>query len=491
MNIELGDIYTRFNNIVRLHKNKVALDSENYSLTYEELNKLVDKTASGLILNGVDKSNVVIVAMQRSPEFIIAILAIMKVGATYLPVSDSSGSQELVHIINETGAKYLLTNDLSMCYFTDIKVINYSDMLTSKRNLPPLNFNRSSESCLYIMYTSGSTGAPKGVMVPDRAVLRLVVGTDYINIESNDAIYMTADISFDAATFEIWGALLNGAKLIIDGTYFNPTRFSKNILAKKATIVWLTSGLFHMLGVNKPEVFKSLKVLLSGGDVLNGAIIRSVLNVCPQLKVINGYGPTENTTFTCCHVMSAQNPPGDNVPIGKPVKGTVIHVLDENLQPVSGSEPGILFASGPGVALGYVANRNNSGAFFRDANISNTLIYRTGDKVRWRDGYLEYIGREDNLVKIRGYRVSLEFVTGHFYKLDYIENALVYVNKDIANNNTLLASVTVKSNIDAEKIKSDLSALLSKYMLPDRIEVKDKIKLTKNGKIDKHNLIEA
>ncbi|QPB83067.1 AMP-binding protein [Pseudoalteromonas rubra] len=485
------NVYTQFELSVAKHPDRIALDSDKQQLSYRTLYQSVEQLAAILSEQGITQQDVVLVKLERSIEFITVVLALLRVGATYLPVSNKLNESDLSFMLQETQARFVICTDVTSLPGMGIEVLDIVDMLAQQPAKSAPGVTRSREACVYIMYTSGSTGRPKGVRVPDRAIQRLVVDSDYIQITPEDAIYMTADISFDAATFEIWGALLNGARLIIDGAEFSPTRFMRNVAVKKATIAWLTSGLFHMLGANRPEVFRPLRAILAGGDVLSSAVIRSVLNTCPDLTVINGYGPTENTTFTCCYVMDDVTLPQDNVPIGYPIRGTHIAILDDELEHVSDGESGILYAYGDGVALGYVGDRDKDNAFFYNEKISSGLIYRTGDKVKRLNGRIHFLGREDNLVKVRGYRVSMEFVTEKLYQLDYIENAFVHLIKDHAGNNALSAKVTTKKPVSSKLIKQELATMISPYMVPDIIEVKEKFSLNKNGKIAKNQLIEV
>ena len=325
--------------------------------------------------------------------------------------------------------------------------------------------------------------------MPHRAVVRLVKDTNYIDIRADDCFLQFAPVSFDASTFEIWGALLNGARLALySGSVVDPNLLNREIADNNVTILWLTAALFHLVGTRYGSMLRPLRVLLAGGDVLNPEVVNAVLDAHPGLVLINGYGPTENTTFTCCHRMSSEVRPHSTVPIGKPITGTQVHILDEHRNPVQVGRVGELYVSGKGVALGYLEATE---AFFSDASIAEGLIYRTGDLVKETlGGVIEFIGRTDNQVKIRGYRVALEDVESSLLQLSEVDSVAVMPQKSSMSEHHLVAYLQPKANVEisAEQIKRELGKAVPPYMVPDVIEFCSELPINKNGKINRAQL---
>ena len=251
------------------------------------------------------------------------------------------------------------------------------------------------------MYTSGSTGQPKGVCVTHRNVVRLVKNTTFADLSSEQIFLQFAPSSFDAATLEIWGPLLNGSQLVIfPDAKPSLARLGEIIQRHGITTLWLTAGLFHQMVDHHLDQLRGLRQLLAGGDVLSVAHVRRVLAALPDCTVINGYGPTENTTFTTCHAMNSDTTLETTVPIGRPIANTTTYILDANLQPVPVGETGELYAGGDGVSAGYLNRPELTAERFIDNPFGDGRLYRTGDLVRYRpDGVIEFLGRIDNQVK--------------------------------------------------------------------------------------------
>jgi len=455
--------------------------------------------------------DVVAMAFPHSAEWSVCMLAVLKCGAAYLPLDTSNPVSRLQACLHTANARYVLIGqaDEAQAYADDVPVLSYAlSALESAGTLEGEKLNKldenvraeqtlTSDSLAYVMFTSGSTGKPKAVLVPHRAVVRLVVNTNYIAIKASDAVLQFAPPSFDASTFEFWAPLLNGACLVpYSAKGLDPNRLKQDIAQNNVSVMWLTAALFHLVVERFIEAILPLRVLLAGGDVLNAA-----LETIPGLTLINGYGPTENTTFTCCHVMTADNPPQDNVPIGKAITGTNLHILNDDLQPVAPGEAGQLYVSGKGVALGYLATELNEAAqqaFFTNSNIANDTIYNTGDLVKaLPDGAIEFIGRQDNQVKIRGYRVSLEEIKSHLADIPGVSDVLVLVERYDGGDQLLFAyikcgdsvgvgqGINQCSSLNPKIIKQHLAGTLPDYMIPDRFVFCDELPINENGKLDK------
>jgi amino acid adenylation domain-containing protein len=418
---------------------------------------------------------------------------VLRAGAAYLPLERSSPparrrryleDARVTHVISDqddpeiadAGRKVVIVNAVNRTLAT-----RSSDSTSLSSSLP--------EDKAYVMFTSGSTGEAKGVVVPHRAITRLVVDTNYIRISKEDKILQLSPLSFDASTFEIWGALLNGATLVLNSeNVVDPNAIKRDVAERNVTIMWLTAALFHLIGDRYIDAIRPVRILLAGGDVLSPRIVNKVLDEIPGITVINGYGPTENTTFTCCHRMNCENrPSAEGVPIGRPISGTEVLVLDERLSPVAVGEVGELFASGNGVALGYL-NDDSAGSFFRDEKLGEGLIYRTGDLVRENEKHeFEFVGRKDNLVKVRGFRISLDGIRQSLLKVEDVVDAVVIARKEEAGEQLLIAYVKRRqgSTLEASGIRRQLRSVLSDYMIPDSIILSEVLPITANGKVDR------
>jgi amino acid adenylation domain-containing protein len=341
-------------------------------------------------------------------------------------------------------------------------------------------------SLAYIVYTSGTTGNPKGVLIEHRSVSRLVINTNYIQITPQDKLVKTAPLSFDAATFEVWGALLNGASLFIadKDTLLDATSFGDQLAQEKITICWLTSSLFNRIVEQKPEIFRPLKTLLVGGAALSPQHVQKVLELHEKLEIINGYGPTENTTFST--TFSINKAYEKSIPIGKPIANSQCYILNDKKEQVPLGVNGNLYVAGDGLARGYLNSPELTAEKFIDNPFhKGKKMYNTGDIAKWMpDGNIRFIGRNDNQIKMRGFRIELEEIQEKIKEIIGENNILVTTGKEDTGELYLCAYIASSQSYDVEGIKKDLQDHLPAYMIPSYMVNIEHFPLNANGKID-------
>lgn len=470
-----------------------ALSSADGVLSYAELDERSRALAGRLAAQGVGSGTRVGIALGRSPEQILALLAVVRLGATYVALDPRWPGARLRHCIDSAAIVLAVCADADRSVFATLGLPS----LGPETAAAPQGFADAAPAIdplapLYIAFTSGSTGSPKGVLVPHRAVLRMACTHPDIPLTPNDTMLLYAPLAFDASTLEIWCALCNGACLSIAP----PGALGLDELAgwmadQHVNAAWLTAGLFHQMAAAHPAVLGGLRLLYAGGDVLAADAVRRVL-AAGRVTVINGYGPTENTTFACVHAMRAPSEVGDPVPIGRPFAGDYVQVLDRQgrLAPIGAA--GELVVGGDGVALGYLgAGGAEAGGFGIDPLAPlRGRVYRTGDRVRWRaGGVLEFLGRADRQVKVRGYRIEPGEVENALRALGGVSDAYVAARADASGDKTLVAYAAAPGLAPAE-LAAQLAQRLPAWMLPSQIYVCSELRLTANGKID-HTALEA
>jgi amino acid adenylation domain-containing protein len=347
----------------------------------------------------------------------------------------------------------------------------------------------------YVMYTSGSTGRPKGAAVPHRAVVRLVTDQTYARFAADEVFLHAAPLAFDASTFEIWGTLLHGARgVVVEEDRASLQQIADTIQRHGVTTAWFTAGLFHLLVDHQLQALRDMRQILAGGDVLSPTHVRRAHAKLPNCQIINGYGPTENTTFTCCYRIPKAGWGAGPVPIGTPICGTYVRLLDDDMKPVADGEIGMLYAGGLGLASGYLGHARRSAAMFvPDPFHPGATLYRTGDLARRRpDGALDFIGRRDRQVKIDGKRVELGEIEETLRRSVSIADAVVTASK-VEDSHVLTAYIKgAAANSDpsmlASEARNDLLCTLPPHMRPARIVVLDEFPLKTCGKVDHDRL---
>jgi amino acid adenylation domain-containing protein len=480
---------------------EVAVVFGERELTYRELNERANQLAHYLRELGVGPDVLVGLCVERSLELIVGLIGILKAGGAYVPLDPNYPPERLAFMLEDSATPVLLTHDTLLdtlptswskvvCLDTDWEEIETA----STEN--PVNQN-SAESLAYLIYTSGSTGQPKGIAVTHRSVVRLVRDTNYANFGSDEVFVQLAPISFDASTFEVWGSLLNGGRLVV----MPPESPSLEELGRAlqqygVTTLWLTAGLFHLMVDHQLDHLLGLRQLLAGGDVLTPQAVNRVLTAPSALTLINGYGPTENTTFTCCHTMRSGDFGDTSVPIGRPISNTEVYILNRELRPVPAGIAGELYIGGDGLARGYHNRPELTAERFVPDPFSAELgarLYQTGDRVRFlSNGEIEFLGRFDYQVKIRGYRIELGEIESVLAGHGAVKEVVVEAREDTAGDKRLVAYIVSEpqAQLSIDELRRYLIEKLPDYMVPSNFVMLDQMPLTHNGKVNRAALPE-
>jgi len=468
------------------------------TLTYAELDRRVNRLARRLQRDGVGPEVCVGLCLERSIDLVVAIVAILKAGGAYVALDPDYPEERLAFMIADSAAPVLVTTSSLVAKLPEghaarvVCLDRERDALVAEDATSP-EVDVRADGLAYVIYTSGSTGRPKGTEIPHRAVVRLVQNTNFVDVRPDDVFGQFATVSFDASTLELWAPLLNGARLAV----FPPgpasaDELGRTIREQGVTVLWLTAGLFHRMIDEALESLRGLRVLIAGGDVLSVPHVRRALAEL-GCEVVNGYGPTENTTFTCCHRMDRETELGDTVPIGRPIANTTVYLLDDRLRPVPAGVTGSLYTGGDGLARGYHGRPElTAAAFLPDpfAPEPGARMYRTGDRARCRaDGTIEFLGRADFQVKIRGYRIELGEIEHALAEHPLLGDTIVLARDDGGQSKALVAYATrAGGDPKTDELRAFLSERLPDHMLPSAFVLLDRFPLTANGKVDRKAL---
>ena len=486
-----------FEEVAAKHPARIALQLGDTQLSYAELLTRVRSLAVRIRAEGIGPGEPVGLCVERTFDMITGMLAILHCGGAFVPFDPSYPAERLSFMFEDTQCRILLSQrtlkDALPAHTA--RVILLEDVQQSAGS--PSTPQGTATSPAYIMYTSGSTGTPKGVVVPHRAVVRLVREQNFLPFGPEQVFLQLSNISFDASTLEIWGALLNGATLVLQPE-LRPTlqEIVETIEKHQVSVVWFTAGLFNLIVDQHLDRLKGVRHVLAGGDVLSVPHVRKALKVLGPGVLINGYGPTENTTFTCCFAIDEDARIRNGVPIGKPLHNTSVQVLDEHLQPVPIGEPGELYTGGDGLSLGYWRRPElTNERFVRVPQASGEVLYRTGDLVRWsNDGAIEFIGRTDGQVKVRGFRIEPGEIETAISTHPQVLDRIVVARDERGSEKQLVAYVVPRGAEDlnaadadalASELRSFLRAQLPEHMVPSAFVVLPALPLTANGKIDR------
>jgi amino acid adenylation domain-containing protein len=437
-----------FEEIAQAQPRSTALVAGQLRWSYRELDQRANAVAAELRRLGVTRSQHVPLLLPRGAQFVACALGVLKSGAAYVPIDPELPAARRLRLLQSLNAAVGL-RDGATALGTDLRWLD-SSVLTGLETSPPPRTESNANDAAYVMFTSGSTGLPKGVQVPHRGIVRLVRGQNFASFGAEECWLQLAPTSFDASTLEVWAPLLNGGRcIVLEDSVPTPAALSAVIRREGATSAWLTSSLFNALIDEQPDCLDELAQILIGGEALSPTHIRRALERQTLTRLINGYGPTENTTFTCCHSITREDvEPGRSVPIGRPIGNTTVRVLDPDGRCVPIGVPGELVTGGDGVALGYLGLPDQtSQRFVPDdaAAAPGALCYRTGDRVRWRnDGALEFLGRFDEQLKINGHRIEPGEIAAVLVEHPAVAQAAVVPRQSATGDTQLLAYVVAR-----------------------------------------------
>ncbi|MBJ2205652.1 amino acid adenylation domain-containing protein [Pseudomonas carnis] len=445
------------------------------SLSYRDLNRRANRLAHHLISQGVQPGESVAIALPRCLDLLVCQLAILKCAAVYVPLDVNAPVERQAFIVKDSGARHVL-DDLAQL-----------DLETQSPANPDLA--QSAQSVAYILYTSGSTGTPKGVQVPHLAISRLVLNNGFAEFSAHDRVAFASNPAFDASTLEVWAPLLNGGCVVVveQVQLLSQAAFAERLREQAVSVLWMTAGLFHQYADALMPVFRQLRYLIVGGDVLDPQVIGRVLKLGKPQHLLNGYGPTEATTFSTTFEITTLGEGA--IPIGRPIANAQAYVLDARQQPLPVGVTGELYIGGAGVAKGYLNLPQLSAEKFVPNPFGDGQLYRSGDLACWRaDGNLMYLGRNDLQVKIRGFRIEPGEIEACLCACAAIRDVVVLVREDEPGHKRLVAYYTADATLDIATLRAHVQGRLPDYMVPSAYVWLAQLPLTANGKLDRKAL---
>ncbi|HEY1811411.1 MAG TPA: amino acid adenylation domain-containing protein [Kofleriaceae bacterium] len=472
------------------HPDRVAIAWDGGKLSYGELDRWSDAFAERLIAAGVATDQPVALVLERSPEAVVAALAILKAGGAYLPLDPEHPADRLAFAIRDAGAEVLVTSRAHANTLAALasRTIFVDDVQRGSSDAHPRVERATAHTRAYVMYTSGSTGTPKGVQIEHRSIVRLVGAPAYVQLGPDTRFLHAAPLGFDASTLELWGPLVHGGTCVIYREPIPTGRgLAKVIAAHGVTAMWLTAALFNSVVDEDPRLLAGVKQLFTGGEALSPSHVRRALAALPGTELVNGYGPTECTTFTTTYRIPRDIAAEQAIPIGTPIADTQCYVLARDRSPVPIGIVGELYVGGLGVARGYLARPELDAEKFVANPFGAGKLYRTGDRVRWRpDGALDFLGRADQQVKLRGFRIELGEIEAKLGALPGVVSCAVTIRSDGPLGKRLVAYVV--GSAGASALRAQLAKVLPEFMVPATFVALDAMPVTANGKLDRAKL---
>ncbi|TSC22976.1 non-ribosomal peptide synthetase/type I polyketide synthase [Corallococcus sp. Z5C101001] len=493
------DIATLFEAHARETPDAVAVHFEGGVLAYDTLNRRANRLARRLQALGVGLDQPVGIHVDRTPETLVGLLGILKAGGAYLPLDPSHPPERLAGMIEDSGIQVLVgRRDAAQGLRFQGSIVEppAPDEPPEERDAVNVKGGAGPDSLAYVLYTSGSTGRPKGVCIPHRGVARLVLDEGFMGFRREDRVLQAASFAFDASTLEVWGALLNGAALCLTSreTLLSPPLLAAKLRRDAVSVAVLSTSLFHQLAAAIPDAFGGLRVLMVGGDVLDPKWVSEVIAHGKPVRLLNSYGPTECTTSATAYEIRAPPSLERSIPIGGALANLQLHVLDDALTPTPAGEAGELYLGGVGLARGYLNRPGLTGERFVPDPFSaapGARMYRTGDRVRrLEDGDLEFLGRVDHQVKIRGARVELAEIESVLRAHGQVADAVVRVHEVSPGDKRLVAYVSRRDGAapDGAMLRAHLRSKLPAFMVPHAVMVLDQLPLNPSGKVELQKL---
>ncbi|MBV9792198.1 MAG: amino acid adenylation domain-containing protein [Chloroflexi bacterium] len=465
--------------------------------TYAELNTRANQLAHQLQSLGVGVGTPVAICLDRSLAFVVGVLAISKAGGAYVPLDPGYPAERLQFMLADTAAPVLITTaelaeQLPEHAAQVIRVDSDAEMLAAQPTSEPIS-HVTAEHLAYLIYTSGSTGQPKGIGIPHRAITRLVCNTNYVQFTANDRIALLSNVSFDAATMELWGALLNGGCMVgvPREVALSPQAMAAHIREYRINTLFMTTALFNQMAREAPDAFAPMRDVLFGGEAVDPRAVAAVLAAGRPQRLLHVYGPTESTTYASWYEIGEVPKGATTIPIGYPLAQTQLYVLDATLQPVPVGVPGELLIGGDGLAHGYLNQPALTAEKFVPDSFSGVpgaRLYRTGDVVRYTaEGAVEFIGRRDHQVKLRGFRIELGEIEAALLKHASVGQVAVLAREDEPGQRYLAAYLVPNRDdaLNSADLRQFLQGTLPDYMIPSAFVILDALPLTPNGKLDR------
>lgn len=489
------DVPFNFTKILHRHPTRTAVVEPGREWTYEALDELSQSVAAALLQHGIKPGDIVAIGLPRSARAVAAMLAVLRVGAAYLPLDLDDPTDRLRYVTDDASIGLLIGDATAATVCASLE-IDLLDLARIDKGHPPSLPAVRGDALAYVMYTSGSTGRPKGVAIRHQGIARLVLDCRFMQLDHDTAMLHAAPLGFDASTLEIWGALLNGGRCIIhDEIVPTGPGLAQTIRSTGARSAWLTAALFNAVVDDDPLHLAGLHTLLIGGEALSINHVRKFLAASPGTRLINGYGPTETTTFAATHpIVLDELRDASSVPIGRPINATAHYVVNRRGQPVPRGLVGELCIGGLGVARGYLSRPDlTNERFLSDPFAADgTMMYRTGDQVRMQDdGVLEFVGRIDGQVKIRGFRIETAEIEHALSRLPGVLSCAVVAHHDAVRGAELVAYVVPSTgSFSTSALKQQLASALPEYMVPAQWVRLEALPVTANGKLDRRSLPE-
>jgi amino acid adenylation domain-containing protein len=493
-----GLVHELFEARVAAAPDAVAVVAGSVSLTYRELNARANRLAWFLRGLGVGPDVCVGLCVERSAELVVGLLGIVKAGGAYVPVDGGFPAERLEHMLRQVSAPVVLAHEATAALVpagpwqvVSLDSVQMPADAASAENLPAL---AGPGNLCYVIFTSGSTGGPKGVMTVHGNVSELLGGGECLAVGEGDTLLQIAPVPFDNSTFELWAPLVGGGRLVLPPpVQYGPGDVARWVGEYDVTVLHATASLFALMAEHEPGLFDGLRRFLTGSETVSPRHAALILDRCPQLELVNCWGPTETTTFSVCGVYTGRTLPAGPLPLGRPLANTQVLVLDGHAMPAPAGTAGELYVAGPCLARGYMGQpAMTAGRFGPHPAGHGRRLFRTGDRGRWSvDGQVEFLGRTDDMVKVRGYRIELREVETAIESCDDVQQAKALVAPGPDGNSELRAYAARAAGRDLSPaaLRSHLASLLPRYMLPSVITVLDTLPATANGKIDKAGLL--